>query len=434
MTKISTSQVAVDSRAVKSTDLFIALPGNQTDGHLFLHEVKEKGVKKAIIRADFSGTIPEGLEVIRVPDTLQALQNMAKERMKQASGKVLALTGSVGKTTTKEFIRTLSEAQWKTFATEGNQNSQVGLSQTIVNNVKGDEDVLIIEMGMTNRGHIKKLMQIAPPDIALITQVALMHPVLFEDGLEGIAKAKAEIFSHPRTKLGLINLDTEYTQLLFQTGFFPKKSFSSQGNKQADLLLEIGEKSLVFIEKGKKIEAPKPNFPVRHVYDNLLAAVAAVRALDMPWEILIKTIGTLKLPERRLELIRKGSVDCINDSYNAGEMSMKSGLDYLGSFKPRRRVAILGQMRELGRFSAECHRRVGQHALERADVLLCLGEECGPLVEVWKQAKRPVEWAMTFDQLKDIVAKNVQKDDVLLLKGSRSNGMWRVLELLEGCI
>lgn len=426
--------VAVDSRAVKPNDLFIALTGAQTDGHNFLHDAKAKGARAAIIRSDYTGPIPEGLEITRVPDTLVALQNMAKERIEKSSGKIIAITGSVGKTTTKEFIRTLAAAKWKTFATEGNQNSQVGLSQTIVNNIKGDEEVLIVEMGMTDRGHIKKLLQIAPPDIALVTQIALMHPVLFEDGLEGIANAKSEIFSHPKTKLGLINLDTEYTDLLFQTGSFPKKSFSSKGKAKADLLLEISEKNLIFTEMGKRIEVPKPNFPVRHVYDNLLAAVMAVRALDMPWNILSDAISKLKLPERRLELIRKGSIDCINDSYNAGEMSMKSALDYLATFKPRRRVAVLGQMRELGRYSAECHEKVGLHALNCADMLLCLGEECGPLVEVWKKAKRPVEWAMTFPELESIVAKKVEKDDVLLLKGSRSNGMWRVLDIIKDTI
>ncbi len=427
-TKTDISLVVVDSRAVIPGSLFVALRGEKTDGHNFLQEAVQKGARALLIQSDYRGHVPSVEVVIRVPDTLEALQMMAKSKVVRSKGRLLALTGSLGKTTTKEFLRTIASSKWKTFATSGNQNSQVGLAQTILNSLEGDEEVLIVEMGMSGVGHIKKLVDIAPPDIAMILEVALQHVQFFSNGLEGIADAKLEIFSHPKTQLGLVNLDTNYACKLFSTYPISKRGYTSKGASNAWISLDVLEDKLCFVEDGAKIYFPKPVFPVRHVYDNLLAAVAGARALGMSWDEIKPTISKLQLPKRRLEFHQFGSISCINDAYNAPEPSVISALDYLDSFKNRRRVAVLGQMKELAEYSREVHERVAKYALGRADLLLCLGEDSLPMFEIWKEASRPVFWAKTYDELCLLVDSKIASGDVLLLKGASSNGLWRLLD------
>jgi UDP-N-acetylmuramoyl-tripeptide--D-alanyl-D-alanine ligase len=419
--------VSVDSRETRPGDLFFALPGNVTDGHVFLDEVARKGAFGAVISKDYQGPLPPFLPVSRVDDPLQMLQELARLLVREVGAKVIAVTGSIGKTTTKEFIRTILSVGTSVAGTNANNNSQIGLPLSLINSIRGGEQWLVVEMGMTNAGHIRRLIQIAPPDIAIVTMVALVHVENFED-LSQIAKAKAEIFEHSRTTWNLYNADTPHADVLASIGYGKKRSFSTKNDPQAYWSLAIGDGTVTIREGSVQTTLPCPMFPARHVYDNMLAAIATVRTVGLGWDAIEEALPLLTLPKMRLEKKRCQGIWFINDAYNACELSMISALDVLSDHAPARRVAVLGQMRELKTFSEECHRRIGEKALGTADVLYCLGKECEPIVKKWKEAGRSCFWTLSLDELKAQLKEDLEAGDVVLLKGSRANELWKVLD------
>lgn len=172
------NNVCVDSRLISPGDLFVALPGNQTDGHHFLPQAKACGAVAAVVCSSYRG--PDfGLPLIAVPDTLKFLQESARKKVKESRSKVVAVTGSVGKTTTKDFITHLVSQKYRVASTPGNSNSQIGLPLALLNHFEGTEEIVVVEMGMTLPGQIAGLVSIAPPDIAVITSVALVHAAFF---------------------------------------------------------------------------------------------------------------------------------------------------------------------------------------------------------------------------------------------------------------
>jgi UDP-N-acetylmuramoyl-tripeptide--D-alanyl-D-alanine ligase len=418
--------ICVDSRLIQKDDLFFAISGSFTDGHYFLHEVAKGGAQAAVIASDYMGPIPKGLAVIRVKDPLLALQMLARTAIASSKATKIAITGSVGKTTTKEFAGDFLRHDSKVLQTEGNQNSQIGLAVSLLNRFQGDEEYIVAEMGMTQAGHIAKLTQIVPPQVALITRVELVHAQNFES-IEKIAGAKAEIFVRDETTTCLYNADSPCANVLasYSKG---GRSFSMRGAPEAFWRLEIMEDRLICTEKNEKIFLPKPNFLAEHVYENLLAAIAVARTVQISWGNIIETIPNLKLLSKRLEKVEVGKICFINDSYNASEVSMISALSVLGSHSSCRRIAVLGKMGELGSFSEGCHKRVGEHALKNADMLFCLGEECAPMIEIWRRERKDCFWTYSLTDLINELQKRFSPGDVVLLKGSRSNCLWKVLE------
>ncbi|HXF29263.1 MAG TPA: UDP-N-acetylmuramoyl-tripeptide--D-alanyl-D-alanine ligase, partial [Chlamydiales bacterium] len=402
------SGVYVNSKEVKAGALFFAIPGAKTDGHLFLQDAAMNGAKAAVVRKEYSGD-SFGLTLIRVDDTLQALQKAAEKWRKQSLAKVIAITGTVGKTTTKDFLFQLLKTKYKVSASSGNKNSQIGLATVLLNETRGDEDFLVMEMGMTLPGHIKRLTEITPPHIALITEISLVHAENFES-LEHIAEAKAEILSHPQTTLGIVNGDTQCVDLLMNNRHCKMQSYSfTNGNDFARL--------------------PAIDFPATHLYKNLLGAISCCRAVGMSEDEIGLGMRSLKLPQLRLQEIEKNGVFFINDCYNASPLAVNSALEVIRKKQvPGKKIAILGHMRELGKFSEESHRQVGQSALSSVDSLFCFGQECGPLVEVWKREKRDVNWCETFEELMTKFQKRVQKGDLVLVKGARTLYLERVVE------
>lgn len=217
---------AIDSRKVQPGDLFFALTGNRVDGHSFLKEVALKRASGAVVREDYQGE-SFGLPLLRVPNVLSALQNLSKKRLAASSSKVIAITGSLGKTTTKEFTTELLRTHYRVFASPLSYNSQATVPLSILM-AEGNEHFLILEMGMTHEGNIKNLISIAPPDISLITSVAMQHAINFSDGLAGISREKASIFSHPKTELGILNGDIPHFAEVFAVGNCAKKELLSK--------------------------------------------------------------------------------------------------------------------------------------------------------------------------------------------------------------
>lgn len=414
-----------DSRQIIPGAIFIALKGQKYDGHDFLPEVEKSGAIAAIIDKA-SPYYSTGMPLIRVDNPLKALQQIAQVQVNASKAKIVAITGSLGKTMTKDFIATLLSSKYKTMSTTGNQNSQVGLSLSLLNNCTGDEDYLILEMGMTEPGHIRQLVEIAPPDIALITCISFVHAENFE-ALEDIAQAKKEIFSHPKTTQGIINLDSSCHEFLSQSNSFKPLSYS-MNNLAADIRLELSSDDMSFFESSHTAVLPLLNLPATHVYSNMLAASAVARSCHMNWEEIAQALPLLKLPQRRLQVFEKQKIMFIDDSYNASEESLKAALTVLKEKgKGRRKIAVIGEMYGLGKYSQNCHKGVGKWALDCADITVCLGKQCEPIVEVWQSADRVVFWFLQFEELTRFLKQELQPADVVLLKGSNINGLWRVL-------
>jgi UDP-N-acetylmuramoyl-tripeptide--D-alanyl-D-alanine ligase len=324
----------------------------------------------------------------------------------------------VGKTTTKEFIATVLEGKFRVGKTPGNANSQVGMPLSLLN-ARGDEEVFVMEMGMSQPGELKRLVAVSPPTIAVIIAVELCHALYFQDGLEGIARAKAEILSSPETQCAILHASL----LLFPC--MQREGVVSYGAPGADFELEHN----VVIERGERSPPLEIPFSETHLCSNALAAIAVARELKMSWEEIQTRVALLRPFPKRFERLEVQGRVVINDAYNASPASMRAALCNLPDpQKGKKRVAVLGSMKELGRYTEGCHREVALAALLVIDHLLCLGEECAPMVDVFKQENRPVELFSDLAALKRRVFAVAEEGDVVLIKGSNSHRLWQIID------
>lgn len=419
---------SVDTRGLKQGDVFFALKGAKVDGHQFLEQAYKNGASCAVVSNEYKGQ-DFGLKLLKVKDPLRAMQDLASHRLSCGCMKIAAVTGSIGKTTTKDFLSTLLQTKYRTASSPGNSNSQIGLALSILNHVKGDEEVLVLEMGMTHPGNITRLVEMATPDVALITGVALAHAGNFES-IDEIARAKAEIFLHPKTKVGVLSREIGNFDELCSFGTCKKLSFSTV-SKEADFYASVVDGEVFVTEKGssRPISLGSLAVPGEHNVHNLLGAVAVARVFGVDWEDIRLAVKRLKLPEMRLQFVMKNGVLFVNDSYNASEVTVKAALKSLPlPEKGGRKIAVLGEMLELGKFSSACHTNVALFALNYVDKMYCFGSECLPIYEIWKREGRPARLFADQTELIEQLKQDVFPGDVVLLKGSRSKQMWKVLE------
>lgn len=421
--------ICVDTRLLNPGEIFFALPGCQVDGHQYLEQAASKGAVAAVVLTTYLGP-NYGLSLIKVQDVLAALQTLAKKVLHDRASRVVAITGSVGKTTTKDFIAAILKEKYRVASSPGNSNSQIGLPLAILNHTNGDEDFLVLEMGMTNSGQIAKLIDIAPPHISVLTSVEYAHACYFPS-IEAIARSKAEIFQHPKTVRGILPLSIPNFQEVFHTGKCAKTTFSVHKHG-ADYVLNETLRGTKIEGEKKTINLPHLPLPGKHNLHNLTAAIALARSLSVEWEIIAKAIPKLELPERRLQTVEKKGVLFINDSYNAIPVAVKAALKSLPiPRKGGKRIAVLGDMLELGELTEKMHHEVGEVALSCVDHMFCFGDHCKPIQECWTKAKKPVALFTDFNELVTELKKHALPGDIVLLKGSRKKGMWRVLDAFE---
>jgi UDP-N-acetylmuramoyl-tripeptide--D-alanyl-D-alanine ligase len=418
--------VCADTRLLNKGELFFALPGGRADGHQFLAQAIAQGASAAVV--SHAAQIPTlNIPLLHVDDPLKALQTLAKNLLAVNQPKIIGVTGSIGKTTTKDFITQLLKRRFHAASSPGNSNSQIGLPLAILNHTTGAEEILVLEMGMTHKGNILGLVDIAPPDVAVITTTTLVHSCNF-NSLDEIGQAKAEIFSHPKTRIGILDRNIVNFDELKTVGHCNKISFALDTSSVDFTIFEKGHNLIVKAPDG---EVELPPLPVlgKHNRHNFLAAVAAVRSVGVSWDDITSSVETLQLPERRLQVVEKNGVLFINDSYNACPLSLKAALDTLP--KPKsggKSIAVIGEMLELGKFSKQGHREVAEHAFDKIDFMLCYGQECGEIQRCWKEAKKPVEWFADRNGVAALLKQIAKPGDVVLLKGSRAMGAWKVLE------
>jgi len=413
---------AVDSRKVESGSMFFALRGEKVDGHDFLQEAKRLGAICAIVESTYVGD-SYGLELIHVENPLEALQLLARV---QAEGiRCIGITGSVGKTTTKEFLYTLLKDRFRVGKTPGNANSQTSIPLHLLCS-DTECDLFIAEMGMSQKGEIASLVSIIPPQMAIVTQVALSHAVNFPGGIEEIAEAKAEILSHPATKKAFLHAD-----VAARSAFQGKKDLSivAYGDVAAGSFIQKVESGWVIFYEGKYTCSFTLPFEAKHLVHNFLGAALVAYELGMQWEEIFKAAQNLTSYQKRFEIIEKGGITFVNDSYNANPTSVRAALENMPQPKEGGQViAALGTMGELGVFSEAAHREVGKVAALHADVLLCFGADTHYMAEEFSCFGKKVEQFSSFSLFKEAVLQTAKPGDVVLIKASNSLALWKILE------
>lgn len=432
---------AVDSRKVEDGFVFFALKGDRVDGHDFIQDAFSKGACIAVVSSSYKTEIALGdNHVVSVSDVLDLMHRLAKEVISSFYKTIVAITGSMGKTTTKEFCAHLLSQKYKVFKTPGNANSQIGLPLCILNQKDWDVDVIVLEMGMTLTGHIEKLTRIAPPDIAVITKIAPAHIEFFSDGLDGIASAKAEILSQKKTSFAVIEAGARLYRAISAALTMPHIGYSS------DLSLCSLSKDCVLTSDGSciYIESPGEESPAlclenipRHLRENFMAAALIARHLGVSWQQIKDAIVDISSCEKRYQIIERHGVTFINDCYNANPESMKAA--FLSMPCPKgigRKIAALGPMVELGKESASLHAEVGQRAADAVDVLFCIDPRCSIMKDAFEKKGKTAYHFSDMSQMKRDLFSYLQQGDVVLIKASNSIGLWKLLEedaLGAGC-
>lgn len=410
--------VQVDSRYIQPGHLFFALEGKTVDGHAFLKEAQKKGAIAAVVSRPVSDT---DLELIVVKDVLATLQQMARLFLQQTDSYKIAVTGTVGKTTTKEMVSTLLSSKYTVGKTFKNQNSQIGLPLSILN-LEGQEQVYVLEMGMTRKGQIQNLCDLVEPNAAILTKASLVHAENFHS-LDQIVQAKLEIFDHKKTNIKI--LDYELYQFASVRKIQDTISFSLT-DRRADFYLD----GKILYEKNKQVAIIDPPFSEEHFMHDLLAAMALCRTVGLDYYEITENVSKIETPKMRFEKIQIGDVLFINDAYNASLVSMKAAIRHMPKLKGKRTIGVLGSMLELGRFSRDCHKEVALEAVKYLDTVFCIGKECLTITESFQAVGKQ---GFFFEDLPSLVRRlkeYMQSKDVVLVKGSRSMNLEKLFEMI----
>lgn len=424
---IHITQISNDTRTLQKGALYVPLVGEAFDGHRFIAQAFERGAA-ACLTMD-QAQVANG-PLIYVADTLKALQDLAHYQAKQAKVPVVAVTGSVGKTSTRDLIGAVVASQYKTLKTEGNFNNHIGLPLTILR--YQDEEAMVLEMGMNHFGEIARLSQIANPDIAVITNVGTAH-IGNLGSRENILKAKLEIVSGMKANGTLIiNADNDLLGEFSQNAkTFPYHIKTFGIHNEADVKAEnviLEENQSHFTYHGYSFTVPVAG---EHFVSNALSAIAVGECLHIPYEKMQAAIASFELTKKRMDILTlKDQIRIIDGSYNANLDSMLSSLAVLGKYE-NRKIAVLADMLELGEYAKELHFQTGQ-ACEKnhIDVLVCIGKESKEIINGAKNVPEK-HWFQTNQEAIAYLQKKLQAKDVVLVKGSNSMHLKEIVENLK---
>ncbi|NWG02184.1 MAG: UDP-N-acetylmuramoyl-tripeptide--D-alanyl-D-alanine ligase [Syntrophaceae bacterium] len=437
--------ISTDSRTIREGELFIALKGARFDGHHFAKEVLEKKAGGVVIDEDkgrnirWNGYRPRA--VIAVQDTLLALGNLAHDWRRKYRTPMVALTGSNGKTTTKEMIATCLETTFPVLKTKGNLNNLIGLPLTLLT-LTEKERVVVLEMGMNVPGEIRRLTEIAEPDIGLITNIQKAHL----EGLgtvERVKEEKGELFRRMRRD-GTILVNQDDPLVIDLSHHYPGQKITFGIKHPAEVMAkEIrlrGSEGTFFTLIFEK-EAMEVHLRLlgRHFVPNALCAIAIACLFGVDVKQAKEALEHLQPFPMRMEIISlRGEKMLINDAYNANPSSMELALETLAEVKGEgRAVAVLGDMLELGGFTKEAHEQLGEKVCQLPiDFLIALGEEAAVVVESAIRHGFPKERANVVESHSEAISRlrpMIQSGDWVLVKGSRGMAMEKIVEgLREG--
>jgi len=432
--------VSIDSRTIKKGEIFFALKGERCDGHDFLEQAIEKGAKAAVVskkRKKFATKIA----IIRVAHTLTALQELAKFYRQKFNPVVVAVTGSNGKTTTKEMLRDILLAKYKVVATPGNYNNIVGLPLTLFG-ISPETEFLVLEMGTNHAGEIRRLAEISLPQMGVITNIGATHLQFFRC-ISNVLSAKMELVQLLPSR-GKVVLNIDDSHLKSQIRGIKQKIITFGTNLQADVRASdvvtsrFGEKEkLSFtVHMGKDRERFDLHCLGRYNIYNALAAISVAKEFGISLPLMANVLREFKFPKLRMEKLKYGKVTVINDAYNANPTSVKVALsELISSFPSQRKIVVLGDMLELGGMSRKFHQEIGKIvATSPIYSLIAIGEDARFIA----QAAR--EWGMKKSNIFSFKDKKfasrklkelLEPEDTVLIKGSRKMGLEEIIKYLS---
>ncbi|MFC3882479.1 UDP-N-acetylmuramoyl-tripeptide--D-alanyl-D-alanine ligase [Bacillus songklensis] len=434
-TEVIIKGVSIDTRTIEEGNLFVPIKGEKFNGHEFVQKAIESGASATLWNRN-EPNMPENIPVLLVEDTLTALQQLSKQYRDQLGVKVVGVTGSNGKTTTKDMIFSVLSTSYQVLKTEGNFNNHIGLPLTMLR-LTEETEIAILEMGMSSRGEIELLSQLAAPHVAVITNIGESH-LLDLGSRDGIAEAKLEIISGLQEE-GLLIYNGDEPLLTSRVEKMAIKTVTFGKTSDVDLhplTIEQQKQSTLFtISQAPDVTYEIPVLGVHNVH-NALAAIAVGRFFNIPFSTIAEGLNTLRLTNMRMEMIpsHKG-FDIINDAYNASPTSMKAAISLLEDLKGYgQKFIVLGDMLELGAQEKSFHYEVGQIINpQKIDYVFT----CGKLgLEIAKGAETTFEKGRVqhFGDKKQLVqhlAPLIQKGDVVLVKASRGMRLEEVVEALK---
>ncbi len=416
------TSVETDSRAVKEGSLFVAFKGEQVDGHRYIPSALEAGGAGCLTEQELGEYLP-GKFYIRVDSTLEAIGQVAKAYKEKFDIPVIGITGSVGKTTTKDMVASVLGTRYKVLKTEGNFNNELGLPLTLFR-LTPDIQVCVLEMGMSGLGEIDYLTRIVAPDVAVITNIGDAHIELL-GSRENILKAKMEIFHYMTADgLGVLCGDDAMLRTVDGTVETPMVYCGADNAPYvASDLIQLGANGM-----HCAVRTPNHAFDVtipalgKHMIYPVLMACAIGERFGLTGEELKAGIEGFTPTKMRMNVVRQNGVTILDDAYNANPQSMRAGLEVLSQSGGEKRIAILGDMFELGILGPELHRSVGEFAgtLTGVDTILAVGELAWNIYDAACQSNIPdVIYARDKKEAKGFLPNLVKPGNVILLKASR---------------
>jgi UDP-N-acetylmuramoyl-tripeptide--D-alanyl-D-alanine ligase len=422
---------SIDSRTVGAGQLFFAVTGERLDGHDYVAAALEKGAIAAVVRKDELSRFADQARLLAVDDTLVALQALATAVRKVWGKPLVGVTGSAGKTTTKEAIAHVLSTKFRVLKSEGNFNNHFGLPLMILK-LEPEHDLAVIEMGMSHAGEIRALAKIAQPEIGVVTNVAPVHLEFF-DSIAGIARAKYELIeSLPASGTAILNADDEYVSGFGRDfkGKVIKYGVHETADVRAENLSSLGaggsEFDVVTVRGREHATLPLVG---EHNILNALAAVSAGLALGMSLSEGVAALATMSAPDKRGQVLQLGNITVINDCYNSNPKALNAMIDALAAMKAGRRIVVAGEMLELGPAGEEMHRAAGQHAAaKKIEVVLGVRGLAQVMVDGANEAGTRAEFVATPEAAGEWLASQTRDGDVVLLKASRGVKLEKALE------
>jgi UDP-N-acetylmuramoyl-tripeptide--D-alanyl-D-alanine ligase len=422
---------SIDSRTVGKGELFFAVKGERLDGHDFVANALERGAIAAVISKEHQRRYAAAAPLLAVDDTLIALQSLATAVRKLWSKPLIGITGSAGKTTTKEAIAHVLSSKFRVLKSEGNFNNHFGLPLMLLK-LEPEHDLAVIEMGMSHAGEIRALARIAQPEIGVVTNVAPVHLEYF-DSIAGIARAKYELVeSLPPNGTAILNADDEYVS---QFGRDFKGKVVTYGIRAhaavraEDVRLQGTEGSSFDIVTIEGSQPATLQLVGEHNILNALAAVAVAMTRAMTLAEAVAALATLAPADKRGQVLQVGNITVVNDCYNSNPKALEAMVHALAAMKASRRIVVAGEMLELGPAAEEMHRAAGAHVGEnKVDVLVGVRGLAKAMVEGAKQAGTQAEFLSTPEEAGEWLARETRDGDVVLLKASRGVKLEKALE------
>jgi UDP-N-acetylmuramoyl-tripeptide--D-alanyl-D-alanine ligase len=424
---LRSSGVSTDTRSIEVNQVFFALRGDNFDGNKFAHQALASGAIAAVVD-DPAVAMVEGL--IRVHDSLESLQQLARHHRRQMKAQVIAITGSNGKTTSKELVSAVLGTAYKVVSTRGNLNNHIGVPLTLLR-LKREDEFAVIEMGANHRGEIAQLCAVAEPDYGVVTNVGKAHLEGF-GGLQGVIAAKSELYYYLAEHDGLVFINPELEHLEKMAENVSRRvTYGAQADVCGLILSEDPNLKLEIAWKDGVMEVDS-QLVGRYNFNNILLAAAAGLHFGVPPEKVRAGIEAYVPSSNRSQVMRIGSNTIILDAYNANPSSMDAALNNLHTMAAGKKVAVLGEMLELGSHAEEEHRLVAAKAMEVADVVALVGEKFRESFGQHLQPPGVREGSQVLHfsdatSCREWFAQQQFADAVILIKGSRKVGLETIL-------